>query len=460
MKKSLFTPWLRALFSVCSIVILLTTGCHKNKETDTPVETTAPAYFTLPDGADERLPLLLKHVKAEEAKAPFFADIVQEYGQPVWDKGIIGVRGATILYAIPLKQEGKSLSGCIVFELEEKLRFKIYENHDFFRYGFSTKKGAVNGGKVRNLMMALNFRLPPADPDNPDPGVPPEDCVNSAREVAMLKHARAANPGKELHLQQKMIAVTTCYSWTTCGGDGHGNCVTEVTYHEQCFTDTYWLPDGGSGSGGGSGGGTSEGGGGGGGGSAPTNPPQEPCPGIDEPTPEPISEPVPVAEVDMLAIPCPSSFNMVRQHENWQSAVVTGYRFGLYNRSGNKLDYYVEIGAMEVGLPYITYNGDIVHHSTAQAMITQAATLAEGEALALLNAYLILNPGTRPSQVNYEPYKQVFKLALKTHIDLFLRADYNYGQNASPSRVTFDSASFGLKDQTQYRPLKYKGRDC
>lgn len=454
MKKALLNPWLRTLFSVCALIVLLTIGCHKNKDdTNTPIDPSVSAYLNLPDGADQRLSLLLKQVKATEIKTPFLASILQQYGKPMWDKGIIGERGATTLYAIPLKPDGKYLSGAIVFELGDQLRFKVYENRDFLRYGTNSQRGAVNGRKVRNLMMALNFRLPPPDdPNNPQPP-PPDDCVNSVREAAMLAEARVANPGKELHLLHKMIAVTTCYSWTTCTGDGHGNCVGEITYHEECFTDVYWLPDGGGGSGGGGSGGGDTGGGGGG---TPPGPnPPEPCPGIEDPLPDPVT----VAEEDKLQPPCPASFNMVRQ-SSWQSAVVTGYRFGLYNRAGNKLDYYVEIGSMEVGLPYLTYDGTVVHHNAAQAMITQAATLAEGEALAVLNAYLIINPHVPPSQVNYEPYKQIFKTALKLHLDNFLRSDYYGGQNVHPSRVSFDSASFGLKDPTQYRPFKYRGRDC
>ncbi|MRG44643.1 hypothetical protein GFS24_05935 [Chitinophaga sp. SYP-B3965] len=463
MKKSLFSPWLRSLFAVCSIILLLTVGCHKNKD-DTTVEISSAAYFTLSADADTRLPLLLTQVKAAETKAPFFADIVQKYGDPVWDKGIIGERGTTTVYAIPLKPQGKGLSGCIVFELGEELRFKVYENRDFFRYGFSTQKGAVTGRKVRNLMMALNFRLPPDDPNNPLPPVPPEEeCVNTVREAQLLEQARAANPGKKLQLQNRMISVTTCYSWTTCTGDGNGNCVGQIYYHEECVTNTYWYPDnggGGNSGGGGSGAGPGEGGGGGGGapGNPPSNPqdPQDPCPPIEEPLPDP----VPVAEEDMLELPCPSSFNLVRQ-ASWQSCVTTNYRFGLFNRAGNQLNYYVEIGAMEVGLPYTTYNGTIIHHAAAQAMITQAAVLAEGEALAALSAYLIINPHIPPSQVNYEHYKQIFKSQLKWHLDNFLRSDYyDDDEKVKPSRVTFDSASFGLKDATKYRPFKFRGVDC
>ncbi|SIN76017.1 hypothetical protein [Chitinophaga niabensis] len=453
MKKALFNPWLRTLFSVCSLIILLTIGCHKSK--DAPVEMPVPAYLTLPDGADQRLSLLIKQVKTEERKTPFLANIVQQYGEPVWDKGIIGERGNTRLYAIPLKQEGKKLSGAIVFELGDQLRFKVYENRDFVRYGFDSRDGAVTGRKVRNLMMALNFRLPPEGDDPGNPG-PPEPCVYSKKERALLEQARAANPGKEVHLQERMISVTTCYSWTTCTGDGNGNCVGQIYYHEECFTDTYWLPDGDGGSSGGGGGGTGSGGGGGGGGNSPNPPGEDPCPPADGGEPDPI----PVAEEDILELPCPQSFNMVRQ-DSWQSCVTTGYRFGLINRAGNGLEYYVDINIMEVGLPYVTYDGTIIHHNVAQAMITQAAVLAEGEALSALSGWLAMNPGTPPSQVNYQPYRQIFKTFLKMHLDNFLRSDYYPGQpTASPSRVSFDNASFGLKDPTKYKPFKFRGRDC
>lgn len=39
------------------------------------------------------------------------------------------------------------------------------------------------------------------------------------------------------------MAVSVCYSYYACTGDGMGNCVGNYTFHDECYTSTYWFDD-------------------------------------------------------------------------------------------------------------------------------------------------------------------------------------------------------------------------
>lgn len=155
------------------------------------------------------------------------------------------------------------------------------------------------------------------------------------------------------------------------------------------------------------------------------------------------------------SIPCKSSFNFVKQGD-WQSAVITDYRFTFYDRTNNK-SYTINIGMIETGMPSVTYNGTIIHSSSAQAMAAQAATLAEAEVMHVVATQVIISPN---SPIDNQYYKNMFKTIYLLHLNNFLRSDYYDGANVSPARVGYDNSAFSLKDQTKYKTLKFYGRDC
>lgn len=198
----------------------------------------------------------------------------------------------------------------------------------------------------------------------------------------------------------------------------------------------------------------------------PTNPPTPP-PGGTNPDPfvnVELPSAAPAAEADVLNIPCSASYNFIRQG-NWQSAVIVDYKFGLYNRAGNGQYYYINVGPIEVGLPYITFDGSIIQANIAQGMSTLAATDAEQATAGVLSAIVIANPEITPSMVINSAslqakLRQHFKNAYIEALNDLLRNDWDYAPTANPARVNLDPSSFSLKDGTQYKTLKFRGRDC
>lgn len=159
-------------------------------------------------------------------------------------------------------------------------------------------------------------------------------------------------------------------------------------------------------------------------------------------------------------IPCPVSFNFVVQG-NWQSAVIKDYYFEFVDRSVTGKKFMIKVGTIEVGMPRVTFDGSLIQSNVAQNMAAQAATMAENQTLAVLEAMIFLNPSITQQMIDNNPlFINEFKKDFMTEIDRFLQSDYNYKDSQHPSRVSTSQAQFSLKDPTKWMPLKFFGRDC
>ncbi|EJL74410.1 hypothetical protein [Chryseobacterium populi] len=165
------------------------------------------------------------------------------------------------------------------------------------------------------------------------------------------------------------------------------------------------------------------------------------------------------SDVQPGAIPCPTSYNYIKQG-NWQTAVIIDYYFQFFESSTGVM-YDIQIGTMETGMPAITYNGSLIQASQAQAMSTQAARLAEWQVATVINAYVLLNPGTTPAQIRNNPtYAAMFKSVYAEELNKFLRADYDYRPDSHPVTVSTSQMNFVNKNMAQWIKLKFVGRDC
>lgn len=227
MKKIYLSP---AVKLVAALFLLF--SCSKVEKEDASREA-LPSYLQLPASADVRLQPLVDSIWYYEHQRPIISSIISKYGIVKWEKGMIGYRGKTLVAVIPLSLlDASTISGFIAFEMDERLRFQVYD---------ASRPGGLNRKNVRavtNVINALNFKTFGKEFARID-----DPCAMSRREADFFRQARSSNPERKIQLNVRTVEVTTCYSWVTCIGDGEGNCVSNITYHSDCISNSYWTPD-------------------------------------------------------------------------------------------------------------------------------------------------------------------------------------------------------------------------
>lgn len=164
---------------------------------------------------------------------------------------------------------------------------------------------------------------------------------------------------------------------------------------------------------------------------------------------------------DALFRPCANSFNFVRTstNSNWQSAVVKDNRFVLKDLRTGKGDFTINIGTIEIGMPFKTFDGSLIHAANAREITTLAASITELAVLMTLNAQIIASPTTTPLNFDNQHYKNMFKEVLKSNINDLLSKSY-YGTAVDVARIGYDSGAFSLKDPSQYKNYDFSQDGC
>lgn len=344
-----------------------------------------------------------------------------------------------VKYGFAKTEKGK-WNALNVFQL-----FTTFDNSIFGYTTFLVKDGRILGGKASD-----HFRVTMAV------GSVQTGRISSQYNVGSLK----------------MQPVTSCQTYTSCviveGATEGPNCVTQ----EIC--NTYWYDDGSGGSYGGDGG-TGRGSTSGDGWAD-----ENPCPTVvriaarlapdpNSPDNPPSGDPcdenagwVPDQELmnesEPKDIPCPSSLNFVNQPvSSWQSAVIINYNFKEINRNG--YTYNLDFGMIEVGILRTASAGKAISAAEAQVIASNTAKSAERKTLFALNVEIKMT-GYKPNEINYQYYKNLFKAQYMVEINNILSILYYNNNTVNVAKVSYDSASFSLKDTTQYRSLKFYGRDC
>jgi hypothetical protein len=203
--------------------LFLLFSCNKVEDQSREVH---PSYLSLSSSTDVRLRPLIDSIWHYERHRPVIGSIISKYGMVSWEKGLIGHRGKTLVAIIPLCLPSR-VSGFIAFEMDDHIRFKVYDA--------SRPMGLRSATNVINALNFKVFGVSLARIDDP--------CAMSRREAELFRQARSANPSRKIQLNVRTIEVTTCYSWVSCIGDGEGNCVSNITHHSDCITDVVWTPD-------------------------------------------------------------------------------------------------------------------------------------------------------------------------------------------------------------------------
>lgn len=209
--------------------LILLFSCSKVEQRSVSHEA-LPSYLQLPPSADVRLQPLIDSIWHYEHQRLIIKSIISKYGVVKWEKGMVGYRGKTLVAIIPLSLHNASvISGFIAFEMDERLRFQVYG---------ASRLQRTNVRAVANVVNALNFKTFGVEFARID-----DPCAMSRRERELFQQARSANPRRKIQLNVRTVEVTTCYSWVSCIGDGEGNCVSNITYHSDCISNSYWTPD-------------------------------------------------------------------------------------------------------------------------------------------------------------------------------------------------------------------------
>jgi hypothetical protein len=159
--------------------------------------------------------------------------------------------------------------------------------------------------------------------------------------------------------------------------------------------------------------------------------------------------------------PCENSFNFVKVGTNatWQAAVVTNYHMILTNQATRgRGEFTLNIGSIEIGMPYKTYEGNLIHSQNAKQMASLAGALAEMGVMNVMAINIRNNPALTPGNIDYGYYKTMFKEAYKSALDDLLRRKYYNGQNVSPSTVAY--SGFTITDPSLHRPYDYSQDGC
>jgi hypothetical protein len=464
---------------VVSFTLLLFAGFISCRKTDqnplaqTSIEKPATEnFFFVSPHTENIVHSIAKKIYRQNEHKSFAGDLVERAGYPKWDHSLIAVgpgnmRRATQQESVALQNQERIIVYIpFIKETEQKTTailqvivdgadtvFNMLYPQQYKKYGF--KKAKSTAWDAQTLFSVF------ADFDYDLFGttryIVKDGRIFGKKKEDLLIVARKPAEETKNDVAAKIASITICASWESCvyasESTGSGGSCTTV---ESC--STYWFEDG-------AGAITDTGmpatGGDNGGNTDWTN---DPCAGVvrrlveEEPSGN-ISGSESCDEVwinlESEVIPCPSSFNFVKQG-NWQSAVITDYSFGLLDRNTKKV-YTVNIGMIEVGMPSVTYHGTEISKRTAQNISTEAAFEAESKVTRVLNAQIIVSPG---SPIDNQYYKNMFKEVYLEHLNKLLRRAFYNGENVSPARIGYDSRSFSLKDQSQYRTLKFFGRDC
>lgn len=190
-------------------------GCQKYGNTD-PTKETQPL---------DKVALSLKsQIDANAKRNAFYQKVISTFGSPHWDQALSAKNGNGNLCLVPFSFDGQQkISAILVCEAGADFRMKIVEPDNLL--AFSPGKEREQVQRTIQLFDLLLWQKKPVTKEGLQfraPITPP-----------------AANPINA----RSAWAVTSCYEWIACTGDGNGNCIGNITYHYECVTEVFWTDE-------------------------------------------------------------------------------------------------------------------------------------------------------------------------------------------------------------------------
>ncbi|MGE7775197.1 hypothetical protein ACQKLP_10765 [Chitinophaga sp. NPDC101104] len=228
-----------------SIVLPLALGCailaleHCKKAADPASLAPADQHLTLPptyilQNLDQRLQAVIQSFQSNPESCVRLSEITRRSGTPYWSKALISQQGNMIQCLVPLKKGPDSLfRSFAAIRLDSSLHINSYHKNLLPRYRrLHSSPGAVQVNHALNALNSFGF------------GTSTYDLTGLDR-LEMTAVRSLASTKAPTNRTQVLggVLITTCYSWSTCQGDGMGNCVGETYYFEECVTDYKSFPD-------------------------------------------------------------------------------------------------------------------------------------------------------------------------------------------------------------------------
>src|SRR5690606_29642508 len=121
------------------------------------------------------------------------------------------------------------------------LRFQVYSGKELDKYNDRGSDDSPTAFDVNHALNALNHY---------GFGNQVYSIVGiSLREMKRVDRLIATS-NQSVTVSSSPIVVSSCYHWSTCMGDGKGNCVGTVYYFTECVSQILWTPPMGSSPGG------------------------------------------------------------------------------------------------------------------------------------------------------------------------------------------------------------------
>ncbi|RPE13199.1 hypothetical protein EGT74_06620 [Chitinophaga lutea] len=151
---------------------------------------------------------------------------------PYWQFALTGTRQQTFVTLIPFKTSQDSLfTGFIALEADSLIHFSAFDTKDpgSMPPAFAS---APEKFEINHALNALNHR-----------GFGKKVYSTAGLSAADLHRLDQVKRPADSQLQEDdiFLPVESCYNWSTCIGDGYGNCIGETYYFSECITITYWI---------------------------------------------------------------------------------------------------------------------------------------------------------------------------------------------------------------------------
>ncbi|UYQ92161.1 hypothetical protein MKQ68_18910 [Chitinophaga horti] len=237
-----------ALAAVMVLTGLFIAGLHS-------CEKQAPATGNIDNEISYDDPLVnqaVARLRADHNGQTYLCQLERSMGLARWGSALTGTRGETLICLVPLsKANQQKVSGFIAVESDSVLRIKLFRDQDD-----AENDAAIGKGRAAQLIAMFNYSLHSKQPA--------DGVTRFQTRPTRHRGGKGAGSGSSVSL---LLPVTSCYEWTSCTGNGRGECIGNINHHTECLTTTYWTDDSDySSAGSGEAGGANSGSGGGGGG--------------------------------------------------------------------------------------------------------------------------------------------------------------------------------------------------